>query len=96
MMFWYGGHWAFWQAGMMWAGTLVFWGLLIWGVYALIRFSRRPRQGDRLMRCGASWMSGSRAARFAQKSTNESSICLSDQALARRRRSHPDAERAGR
>jgi uncharacterized membrane protein len=31
---------------MMWAGTLMFCGLLIWGVYALIRFSRRPRQGD--------------------------------------------------
>ena len=42
MMFWYGGHWAFWQAGTMWAGTLVFWGLLIWGVFALIKFSRRP------------------------------------------------------
>jgi uncharacterized membrane protein len=46
MMFWYGGHWAFWQTGMMWAGTLVVWGLLIWGIYALIRFSRRPRQDD--------------------------------------------------
>jgi hypothetical protein len=45
-MFWYGGHWAFWQAGRMSAGTLVFWGLLICGVYALIRFGRRPRQGD--------------------------------------------------
>jgi uncharacterized membrane protein len=43
---WYGVHLAFWQAGMMWAGTLVFWGLLIWGIYALIRFSRRPRQDD--------------------------------------------------
>jgi len=46
MMLWYGGHWAFWQAGMMWAGTLVFWGLLIWGVFALIKFSRRPHQDD--------------------------------------------------
>jgi hypothetical protein len=24
MMFWYGGHWAIWQAGMMWAGSIVF------------------------------------------------------------------------
>ena len=36
MMFWYGGHWAFWQAGLMWVGMIAFWGLLIWGVYALI------------------------------------------------------------
>ncbi|MGN6794356.1 MAG: hypothetical protein ACTHJW_18380 [Streptosporangiaceae bacterium] len=46
MMFWYGGHWAFWQADMMWAGTVVFWGLVIWGIVALIRFSRRPGEGD--------------------------------------------------
>jgi putative membrane protein len=36
MMFWYGGHWAFWQAGLMWALMIVFWGLLIWAIYALI------------------------------------------------------------
>ena len=36
MMFWYGGHWAFWQAGLMWAGMIAFWGLLIWAVYAVI------------------------------------------------------------
>jgi putative membrane protein len=43
MMFWYGSHWAFWQAGLMWAGMIVFWGLLIWGIYALIRSAnRRP------------------------------------------------------
>ena len=46
MMFWYGGHWAFWQAGMMWAGTIVFWALLIWGIFALVRFSRRPGEDD--------------------------------------------------
>jgi putative membrane protein len=46
MMFWYGGHWAFWQAGMMWAGMIVFWGLLIWGIFALIRFGRRPGEHD--------------------------------------------------
>jgi putative membrane protein len=47
MMFWYGGHWAFWQAGMMWAGTIVFWGLLIWGAYALVRgATRRPGRAD--------------------------------------------------
>jgi putative membrane protein len=44
MMFWYGGHWAFWQAGLMWAGMIVFWGLLIWAVYALITAARKPGQ----------------------------------------------------
>jgi putative membrane protein len=47
MMFWYGGHWAFWQVGLMWAGMLVFWGLLIWAAYALItNAARRPPRDD--------------------------------------------------
>ena len=50
MMFWYGGGWAWWQAGLMWAGMIVFWGLLIWAVYALItNLTRRPgpeQRGD--------------------------------------------------
>lgn len=41
MMFWYGGHWAFWQMGLMWAGMIAFWALLIWGAYILIRSSTR-------------------------------------------------------
>ena len=41
MMLWYGGHWAFWQSGLMWIGMLVFLGLLIWGVYALITTATR-------------------------------------------------------
>lgn len=38
MMFWYGtgGGWTWWQAGLMWAGMLAFWGMLIGAVYALI------------------------------------------------------------
>ena len=36
MMFWYGGHWAWWEGGLMWVGMIVFWGLLIWAAYALI------------------------------------------------------------
>ncbi len=50
MMFWYGAHWAFWSAALMWGLMLVFWGLLIWAVYALvIAATRRPprrRDGD--------------------------------------------------
>jgi putative membrane protein len=43
MMFWYGGHWAWWQGGLMWLGMIVFWGLLIWGAYALItNLTRKP------------------------------------------------------
>ena len=43
MMFWYGAHWAWWQGGLMWAGMIVFWGLLIWGAYALItNLTRKP------------------------------------------------------
>lgn len=46
MMFWYGSGWAWWQAGLMWVGMLVFWGLLIWAVYALITsLTRKPGPG---------------------------------------------------
>ena len=46
MMFWYGGGWAWWQAGLMWVAMIAFWGLLIWAGYALIKgFTRTsPRQ----------------------------------------------------
>jgi putative membrane protein len=37
MMFWYGSHWAFWQAGLMWLGMIAFWALVIWAVFALVR-----------------------------------------------------------
>src|SRR5437899_2150863 len=48
MMFWNGGGWAWWQAGLMWAGMIAFWGLLIWLVYALFtNAARRASQpGD--------------------------------------------------
>jgi putative membrane protein len=44
MMFWYGNAgWPFWEAALMWAGMIAFWGLLIWAVYALItNATRRP------------------------------------------------------
>ena len=62
MMFWYGGHWPFWEAGLMWVGMIAFWGLLIWGIYALITgATRRP---DRTGRGGdAQRILGERLAR---------------------------------
>jgi putative membrane protein len=45
MMFWYGGGWAWWQAGLMWLAMIAFWALLIWAVYALVTgIVRRPDQ----------------------------------------------------
>ena len=37
MMFWNGGGWAWWQAGLMWVGMIAFWALLIWAVYAVVK-----------------------------------------------------------
>jgi hypothetical protein len=43
MMFWYGGSWAWWQAGLMWLAMIAFWALLIWAVYTLVTgITRRP------------------------------------------------------
>jgi putative membrane protein len=36
MMYWDGGHAAYWQIGLMWLGMLVFWGLVIWAGYLLV------------------------------------------------------------
>lgn len=48
MMLWYGGHWAFWQAGLMWVVVIAFWGALIWAAYALItNLTRKPGQEPR-------------------------------------------------
>jgi putative membrane protein len=45
MMFWYGGGWAWWQAGLMWLAMIAFWALLIWAIYALITgVTRRAAQ----------------------------------------------------
>ncbi len=47
MMFWYGAHWMWWEFSLMWVGMIVFWGLLIWAIYALVRFAlRRPGGGE--------------------------------------------------
>jgi putative membrane protein len=45
MMFWYGSHLVFWQAALMWAGMIAFWGLVIWALYAL--FAGATRRPDR-------------------------------------------------
>ncbi len=43
MMFWNGGGWPFWEAGLMWIGMIAFWGLLIWAIYALVTSTvRKP------------------------------------------------------
>lgn len=48
MMFWYGAHWLWWQASLMWVGMIVFWGLLIWGIYVLVSSAaRRPGERER-------------------------------------------------
>ncbi len=45
MMFWNGGGWAWWQAGLMWLVMIAFWALLIWAIYALVTgITRRPGQ----------------------------------------------------
>ena len=45
MMFWYGGGWGWWQAGLMWLAMIAFWALLAWAIYALVRgVARRPDQ----------------------------------------------------
>src|SRR5512146_2259386 len=47
MMFWNGGGWAWWQAGLMWIVMIAFWVLLIWAVYALVTgITRRPGQPE--------------------------------------------------
>ncbi len=50
MMFWYGGGWAWWQAGLMWVVMIAFWVLLVWAIYALvagvIRRGGEPEDGD--------------------------------------------------
>ncbi len=46
MMFWYGGGWAFWQVALMWVVMIAFWGLIIWGAWALITGAIRRQGGQ--------------------------------------------------
>jgi uncharacterized membrane protein len=41
MMFGYGSGWPFWEVGLMWIGMIAFWGLIIWGIYALVTSAAR-------------------------------------------------------
>jgi len=36
MMFGYGGHWPFWEVGLMWIGMVAFWLLIGWAIYAVV------------------------------------------------------------
>lgn len=49
MMFWYGsGGWVWWQAALMWLAMIVFWGALIFLVYALVTgITRRDNERQR-------------------------------------------------
>jgi putative membrane protein len=45
MMSWYGGGWAWWQAGLMWVAMIAFLAFLIWAVYALVTgITQKPGQ----------------------------------------------------
>jgi hypothetical protein len=58
---------------IMWAGMIVFWGLLICGIYALISSaSRRPAARSTAAMPGESWTSGWPAARSTPRSTGGS------------------------
>jgi len=37
MMFGYGGHWPFWEVGLMWIGMVAFWVLIGWAIYAVVK-----------------------------------------------------------
>ena len=45
MMFGYGGGWPFWEVGLMWVGMVAFWGVLLWGIYALVTSLTRRQNG---------------------------------------------------
>jgi putative membrane protein len=46
MMFSSGESWAWWQMLLMWIGMIVFWALVIWGIWALVTAAtRRPDNG---------------------------------------------------
>jgi len=47
MMFWYGSHWVFWQAALMWIGMIAFWGLVVWAIWALINDLSKKARDER-------------------------------------------------
>jgi putative membrane protein len=42
MMFYGNGDWSFWEVALMAVAMIAFWGLLIWGAYAVITGAKRP------------------------------------------------------
>jgi uncharacterized membrane protein len=63
MMFWYGAHYVFWQAVLMWIAMLAFWGLVIGAIWAISRgWYSRPRPGDEAL-AGAQQILDMRLAR---------------------------------
>ena len=50
MMIEYGNNWPLWQVALMWVGMIAFWGLLIWGVYALATGATSKPAADQLDR----------------------------------------------
>jgi putative membrane protein len=46
MMLWDDGHWSGWDIALMWMAMIVFWGLLIGGVYAIVRAGRGRASHD--------------------------------------------------
>ena len=47
MMSWYGGHWPFWEAGLMWVGMIAFWFLICWAIYAFVKSMSRGNSAPR-------------------------------------------------
>jgi len=62
MMFGYGSGWPFWETALMRAGTIVFCGLLVWAVFALVNATRKPLR-DRDPQVGAARILDERLAR---------------------------------
>jgi putative membrane protein len=47
MMFWYGSHWVFWQALLMWLFMIALWGFIIWAIWYFVSSAFRDSHRDR-------------------------------------------------
>jgi len=50
MMFWYGGHWPFWEVGLMWIGMLAFWVLIVLAIYAFVKSVSSSESARRMVK----------------------------------------------